>query len=110
MTREELEEGRRLLAEFRADEARATANGHSRELLGTEIEDWLLAHSDELLALAEGARWRKSSEELPEGNVYVVALHENGFITDRLFYDGKWSVHGSKPTHWRPLPKPPEKP
>lgn len=114
MTREELEEGRALLTEFRTYEAQAIANGHSPEMLGAEIEGWLLDHAAELLFLAEEARWRSVAEEPPQTNTWVCAVNDtvvvSGFVC--CTGPGTWiSYHGGHsiptPTHWRPLAKRP---
>lgn len=119
MTREELEEGRALLTEFRTYEAQAIANGHSPEMLGAEIEGWLLDHAAELLFLAEEARWRSVAEEPPElfATVLVPADENNDHVAAYLSHSGVWCACETEsplmpsevPTHWRPLPRGPVK-
>lgn len=101
MTREELEEGRRLWSR--------------RDLNQFPFEKWLLTHADELLSLAEEARWRSVTEEPPQTNTWVCAVNDtvvvSGFVC--CAGPGAWiSYHGGHsipaPTHWRPLAKRPE--
>ncbi len=61
------------------------------------------------LALSHESRWIPVKERLPEADVYVVVLHQNGLfnITFILKYTTEWATI-SKVTHWMPLPEPPK--
>jgi hypothetical protein len=119
VTKEEIEEGRRLHSAF-TDELKRFARGENAfEIVqrGDAWEAWFNTHASELLALAEEARWRVWIDEKPErevpfmatftsspvASVYIVELDETG----QLRHD-----HGSRcrdePAYWRPLPSPPE--
>jgi len=60
-------------------------------------------------------QWR-SIEEAPKDGTYILG-YDYGMVTTVFYYYGKWemAVCGSytedttwEPTHWQPLPKPPE--
>jgi hypothetical protein len=105
VTREELEEGRRLWSR--------------RDLNQFPFEKWLLTHAAELLSLAEEARWRSVTEEPPElfATVLVPADENNDHVAAYLSHSGVWCACETEsplmpsevPTHWRPLPKGPER-
>lgn len=61
------------------------------------------------LALSHESRWIPVEERLPEADVYVVVLHQNGLfnITFILKYTTEWATI-SKVTHWMPLPELPK--
>lgn len=75
--------------------------------------DALYAENKQLRAeverLREAQRWISVEERLPEADVYVVVLHQNGLfnITFILKYTTEWATI-SKVTHWMPLPEPPK--
>lgn len=103
MTREELEEGRRLLAESESMLERSM------------LRDWLWKHHVELLSLAEEARRRDVETELPESDAVVQVWHVSLHASEspiaysvnvaRSYGGGRWSLN--MVTHWRPLPKGP---
>lgn len=106
MTREELEEGRRLLA-----------GTHDPENYASDglLRDWLWLHRKELLSLAEEARWRSVVDEPPPDGkrfqVWRVAVHRGGvpiemLVDDATHWRGAWNQQGV--THWRPLPRGPQ--
>lgn len=109
MTREELEEGLRLQAEAARSQSRLDAD---------IFDEYMAKFHDELLSLAEEARWRDVTEEPPPQLLEVDAIFSRGDECSRsvrasLDSDGHWydSIGGLRiaPTHWRPLPKGPER-
>lgn len=104
MTREELEYG---LKQFERSK-------HSRSA-GEDFEEWMWDHIEELLSLAEEARWRSVAEEPPElfATVLVPADENNDHVAAYLSHSGVWCACETEsplmpsevPTHWRPLPK-----
>lgn len=111
MTREEIERARELL-EIHRRTSHMSCTVERGELVGL-----VMNHVEELLSLAEEARWRSVTEEPPQTNTWVCAVNDtvvvSGFVC--CAGPGAWiSYHGGHsipaPTHWRPLPRGPVKP
>jgi hypothetical protein len=110
VTREELEEGLRHLGAYQHCR-------HDSPYAAAALPTWLTRHAEELLALAEGARWRSVVDESPPDGkrcqVWRVAVHRGGIPIEMLVDDAthwRWAWNQQGVTHWRPLPEPPEKP
>jgi hypothetical protein len=116
VTKEEIAEGRQLLATYRREleafRASGAALSHPLTHATEELQPWLFDHASELLSLAEEARWRhaQGGDYLPEKNVRVLVLTgyraEIGYRND----DYEWVISNGEPgdtdpTHWRPLPR-----
>lgn len=97
MTKEEIEEGRRLLAQY------AASGVHTDRFL--EAVDWFFGHATELLTLAEESRWRKVEEEPAptDGAFLEFCPSHRGEQIDITYNAGYKGI-----THWRPLPRGPE--
>lgn len=120
MTKEEIEEGRRLLETYQLalDVFRASGSALSHKLTHAteELHPWLFDHADELIALAEEERWKDVAECVPENGTLVlvydgesVSLAELHPISGVGWGGRMWIAPGgaatSLPTHWRPLPR-----
>ena len=68
----------------------------------------------ELAALRERERWIPVKEQMPPERAYVLALAFGHHIYQTIWamIDGNpyWEIYGGRiyPTHWRPLPEPPQ--
>ena len=67
---------------------------------------------DEIERLQEEARWIPVSERLPEASEWVL-VSGNGLVSVGYFDSVMWWSADDlrfpfEPTHWRPLPQPPE--
>lgn len=108
MTREELEEGRRL---------RALAGSlHIDTIAQARFSRWLFDNSEALLSLAEEARWRDFADE-PPGVSRFLGIRAGCIEEYEIEEDGEITWNGGSPvkteylpTHWRPLPRGPVKP
>lgn len=113
MTREEIERARELL-EIHRRTSHMSCTVERGELVGL-----VMNHVEELLSLAEEARWRSVTEEPPElfATVLVPADENNDHVAAYLSHSGVWCACETEsplmpsevPTHWRPLPKGPER-
>lgn len=103
MTKEEIEEGRKLRERW----DRYPSLGQRAWL------DWCARHFDELLSLAEEARWMDVLESTPELMEEVLVYPNDANASSACAY---LTEHGWRygdfggdcnpvPTHWRPLPK-----
>jgi hypothetical protein len=78
---------------------------YQRELKREEAFDQLATLASELAAESE---WRPASEEPPSAGWYIAAS-AHGFVYESHWSGTRWRDLGLTTTHWRPMPRGPER-
>ena len=78
---------------------------------GSEADEALIAAAPDLLAELKELRlattWQPI-ETAPKDGTRVLAYHQTELVFSSEFLDGEWTGDHERPTHWMPLPQPPE--